>query len=135
VLFSLLAAALLPRLGPVRLSARVCALAVPVLAALALLTGERWAVPTLAEGLALTWLAVAVTVVAFLSWYAALQALGVERAAVFPGLIPVSTVAVAAALGTGSPGKVEVAGALLVCAGVVAGVCGGRAGRSARMPA
>src|SRR5258708_6588112 len=70
VCFSLLAAPLLPALGPVRVSAWACALAVPQLALACALTGEwrRMRVPTAAESAALLYVAVVLTVLAFLCW-------------------------------------------------------------------
>ncbi len=131
VLFSLLAASLLPRLGPLRLSTWVCAVAVPLLLVLGLGAGERPQTPSATELLALGWMALMVTVVAFLTWYSALGRLGIERAAVFPGLIPVSALLSAIVIGTGRFTLVGAAGAALVTAGVVTGVRSGRATVSA----
>ena len=93
VLFSLLAAAVLPHLGAVRTSAYSCALAVPMLAIGAVLVGEpaRWRLPTGSEVFSLAYLAVALTVAAFLAWFTGLRRLGVERAGLFVGVLPVAT--------------------------------------------
>jgi drug/metabolite transporter (DMT)-like permease len=64
------------------------------------------------EGTAIAYLAVAVTAIAFAAWYSGVQRLGVERAGLFAGLIPVSTLFCAAAIGTGSLGLVEALGVL-----------------------
>ncbi|WP_353850266.1 EamA family transporter [Solwaraspora sp. WMMA2065] len=76
--FSLLAAALLDRLGAVRVSAYSCGLAVPIFALAALVAGEatRWRLPTAAEAAALGYLAVILTVVGFLAWFTGLRRLG-----------------------------------------------------------
>src|SRR2546423_284826 len=79
VLFSVLAAPLLPTLGPVRVSAWTCGLAVPMLLIGAAVT-EEWRPPTLSEGLGLLYLALPLTVGAFLMWYTGLGRLGVARA-------------------------------------------------------
>ncbi|WP_405010460.1 DMT family transporter [Kitasatospora sp. NBC_01539] len=124
--FSLLAVPLLPRLGPVGVSAWVTVLAVPMFAVTAAVRDGRAALraPTGAELAALLYLAVVMTVVAFLLWYGALGRLGPERAGLFAGLVPITSALAAAVLGTGAPRAGEVAGALLVGAGVVLGVRG-----------
>jgi drug/metabolite transporter (DMT)-like permease len=118
VLFSLLAAPLLPRLGPVGVSAWTCALAVPMLGVCALAVGERPRVPTVAEAGALAYLAVVLTVGAFLLWYAGLHRLGVARAGVFVGVLPVATLVAVAALDGRLPRLAQVAGVLVVAAGL-----------------
>lgn len=124
VLFSLLAAPLLDHLGPVRVSAWACALAVPQLAVAALVTGEwhRLRVPTAAEGVALLYLAVVLTVVAFLCWYGGLRRLGVERAGMFAGLLPVAALAGTAAIDHTAPAPGALLGTLVVAAGLGAGL-------------
>jgi drug/metabolite transporter (DMT)-like permease len=123
-LFSLLAVSLLPRLGPVVLSTYVCAMAAGGLGVAAVLVDGDQALPlpSAEEGAAIAYLAVAVTAIAFVAWYSGVQRLGVERAGLFAGLIPVSTMFCAAAIGTGSLGLVEALGVLVVGAGVSLGV-------------
>jgi drug/metabolite transporter (DMT)-like permease len=123
-LFSLLAVSLLPRLGPVVLSAYACAIAAAGLGAAAVLVDGDNALPlpSSEEAAAITYLAVAVTAIAFVAWYSGVQRLGVERAGLFAGLIPVSTLLCAAAIGTGSLGLVEALGVVVVGAGVSLGV-------------
>jgi drug/metabolite transporter (DMT)-like permease len=65
---------------------------------------------------------VAVTAIAFVAWYSGVQRLGVEHAGLFAGLIPVSTLFCAAAIGTGSLSLVEALGVLVVGAGVSFGL-------------
>lgn len=119
VLFSLLAAPLLPRLGPVRVSAWTCALAVPMLGVSALVVGERPRVPTVAEVVGFGYLALVLTVGAFLLWYAGLHRLGVARAGMFVGVLPVSTLAAAALLDGRLPRLAQVLGVLIVAVGLV----------------
>ncbi|GAB2813026.1 DMT family transporter [Actinocorallia aurea] len=121
VLFSLLAVPLLPRLGAVRLSAYAVAAAVPLLAGAALLTGESFRVPSFAEGAALLYIGLVITVVAFLLWYRALGRLGADRAAPYGGLIAVSAAVSTAVVGAGLPSAAEIAGCLLVAVGVTCG--------------
>jgi drug/metabolite transporter (DMT)-like permease len=122
--FSLLAVPLLPRLGPMRVSAYSAALAVPMLVALGLLVDGRALVrvPTAGEAAALGYLAVVVTTVAFFLWYDALGRLGADRAGLLAGVLPISAVITTMVLGLGRPGAAEFAGAVLVAAGVAVGM-------------
>jgi drug/metabolite transporter (DMT)-like permease len=118
VLFSMLAAPLLPRLGPVRVSAWTCALAVPMLVVSAAVAGEHPRVPTVAEAAALAYLALVLTVGAFLLWYAGLHRLGVARAGVFVGVLPVATLGAAALLDLRAPSAPQAIGVLIVATGL-----------------
>ena len=131
VCFSLLAIPLLPRLGAVRVSAYSAAMAVPMLLGAGLVTGGRSVLRTPAwdEAAGLAYLAVVVTVGAFILWYDALGRIGADRAGLFAGLIPVSAVVTTMVLGLRTPGRAELAGALLVGLGVALGL-----GRSADRP-
>ena len=51
---------------------------------------------------ALSQLAVAVTAVVFIAWYAAMKRLGVDRIGLFNGLIPIASVTAVALVGTGT---------------------------------
>jgi drug/metabolite transporter (DMT)-like permease len=82
------------------------------------------AVPTATELAALTYLAVAVTAVVFLLWYAAVERLGVARAGLFNGLIPVTSLAAVAVVGTGEVTGTLVLGAVAVLAGLLVGLTG-----------
>jgi drug/metabolite transporter (DMT)-like permease len=123
--FSLLAAPLLAPLGAVAVSAWAALLAVPMLLATGLVLdgpGGLLRVPTVEEALGLAWLAVAVTAVAFVLWYSAVQALGVERTGLLTGVLPVSALVVAALLGTAELTPGRLAGAVLVGGGIAAGL-------------
>jgi drug/metabolite transporter (DMT)-like permease len=123
--FSLLAAPLLGPLGPVATSAWAAILAVPMLLAIGIIAdgpGDLLRAPTVEEALGLAWLAVAVTAVAFVLWYSAVQALGVERTGLLTGVLPVSALVVAALLGTAELTGGRLAGAVLVGAGIAAGL-------------
>jgi len=133
--FSLLAAPLLVPLGPVVVSAWAAILAVPMLLVSGLALdgpGGLLRMPTAEEALGLAWLAVAVTVVAFILWYSAVRTLGVERTGLLTGVLPVSALVLAAILGRADLTAGRLAGALLVGAGIAAGLlasAGSRAGR------
>jgi drug/metabolite transporter (DMT)-like permease len=124
VCFSLLALPLLPRLGPVRVSAYSAAASVPMLLATGLFVdgGAVLRVPTWGEAAGLTYLSLVVTAGAFIFWYDALVRIGADRAGLFAGLIPVSAVLTTMALGLRTPGTAELTGALLVGLGVVFGL-------------
>ena len=119
VAFSVLAAPMLPRLGVVPVSAWACILAVPMLLLASVLTGEQWRAPTLTESGALLYLALVLTVGAFLLWYSGLRRLGVERAGMFAGVLPVATLAVSAGLDGRNPGTIPLVGVALVAAALV----------------
>ena len=113
--FSLIAVPLLKRLSPMDVSAYACLLAVPMLVGWGLITdGVSPPAPTLSELAALVYLGSVVTVGGFVLWYAAIGLLGVERAGLFSGVLPISALACAAALGAG-----EITPARLAAAGVV----------------
>lgn len=124
VCFSLLAVPLLPRLGPLRVSAYSAALAAPMLLAVGLVVDGTAVLrtPTPGELAGFTYLSVVVTTVAFLLWYDGIGRLGADRAGLFAGLIPVSAVLTTVALGIDLPGPADLGGAALVAAGVVLGL-------------
>src|SRR4051794_8554362 len=80
------------------------------------------AVPTAGEAARLAWLAVVVTAIAFVLWYSAVNALGVERAGLFAGVLPVAALLCAAALGASGLTPGRLAGVLAVAAGIAAGM-------------
>jgi len=123
-LFSLLAVPLLPRLGPVVLSAYAAAAASVLLAIAAVAVEGRGALamPTVSEALALAWLSLFVTTAAFVAWYSGVARLGVERAGLFAGLIPVAALLFVALVGTGAITPAKAAGALVVGSGILLGL-------------
>jgi drug/metabolite transporter (DMT)-like permease len=122
--FSLLAVPTLPRLGPVVLSTYVCAIATLLLAGTSLwIEGvAAWPAPTLTELAAVGYLALVLTVGAFIAWYSAVDRLGVARAGLFVGLVPVSALAGGVLLGTGTLSVTGLVGTILVGCGVAFGL-------------
>jgi drug/metabolite transporter (DMT)-like permease len=122
--FSLLAVPLLPKLGPILVSAYAAAFAAPMLLAAGLLVDGTGVVrmPTAGEAVAFTYISLFITVGVFILWYDSLGRLGADRAALFNGIIPISAVVTTVALGLGTPGPADLAGAALVAAGVVIGL-------------
>jgi drug/metabolite transporter (DMT)-like permease len=138
VAFTALAAPLLRTLTPIDLSVRACGLAaVLLLAAAALLDGrDGFAVPGTGEVLAIAYLAVASTALAFVLWYRAVARLGPERTGLFSGLMPVSAALVGAAVTAAPLQAGTLLGTVLVAAGIGVGVgLSRRAGRERRVSA
>jgi drug/metabolite transporter (DMT)-like permease len=128
--FSLLAAPLLPRLGAVRVSAWSCAIAVPILAIAIPLTGERPRVPSAGELSGIVFLGLVLTVAAFVCWYTGVKGLGVERAGVFLGLVPVASLVVAAVADATMPNRWQLLGVAVVTTALVLGLTAHRERRS-----
>jgi drug/metabolite transporter (DMT)-like permease len=124
---TVLAAPLLPRLGGVTVTVYACGIAAAQLLVAAALVNmssgtEVLRTPTRTELAALLYLAVAVTAVVFLIWFAAMERLGVERLGLFNGLIPIASLIAVAISSTGTVTGVRVLGALAVLAGLVFGL-------------
>jgi len=116
--FTLLAAPLLPRLGPTRVAAWSAILAT---IQLAILTRGDVPTPTHQEAAAIAYLAIITTALAFVLWFSAVQQLGAARAGLLVGLMPIAAVAIDAALNGRTPSTADLAGTALVAAGVAFG--------------
>lgn len=116
--FTLLAAPLLPRLGPTRVAAWTAILAT---AQLALLTRGAIPTPTVTHTAAILYLALITTALAFVLWFSAVQELGSGRAGLLVGFMPIAAVAADAALNGAAPSTADLAGTALVAIGIVAG--------------
>jgi drug/metabolite transporter (DMT)-like permease len=132
VSFTLVAVPLLPACGsdnrgPLRASAYVSACSIPVLFGLAFATGGPGAVPepTAGQAAAIGYLAVAVCAGGFYLLYSALPRLGADRVGLFAGLVPFGAMGAELLLGAGTIGTADVAGAVLVAAGVAVPFAGG----------
>jgi drug/metabolite transporter (DMT)-like permease len=124
VAFTVLAAPLLRRLSPLGLSIRACALASIMLLAAATLVdrGAAFSRPGAGETLAIGYLAVASTALAFVLWYRALARLGPERTILFAGLMPISAALVGAAGTDASLRPGTLIGALVTALGLIVGL-------------
>ena len=131
--FTLLAVPVLGRLGPWGVAVHSCWIAVVLLAAIGWAVEGPAAVLTLtpAHLLAVGYLAVVVTAVAFVLWYGAVAALGPARAGLLTGVVPVAAAGLGAVVGGPVPGPLVWAGIALVGAGLALGVSGGAARRPA----
>ncbi|WP_053225672.1 DMT family transporter [Solirubrobacter soli] len=116
--FTLLAAPLLPRLGPMRVAAWAAILAT---LELAVLTRGHVPTPTTHEAAAIAYLAVITTALAFVLWFGAVQQLGAAKAGLLVGFMPIAAVTVDAALNGRTPSTADLAGTALVAAGIVYG--------------
>jgi drug/metabolite transporter (DMT)-like permease len=128
---SLLAAPVLPRLGALAVTVYVCGLAGLLMLAAAVVARLAGGPPILsapdpAQLAALAYLTVAVTALVFIAWYGAVERLGVDRAGLFNGLIPVTSLAAVALTGTGTITPVRLLAAVAVLAGVILGLSGAR---------
>ena len=131
---SLLAAPLLPRLGALAVTVYACGMAgVLLLAAAAVAHGAGGPPilrrPTAPQLAALAYLTIAITALVFIAWYGAMERLGVDRTALFNGLIPVTSLAAVALTGTGTITSLRLLGALAVLAGVLLGLSRARQSR------
>jgi drug/metabolite transporter (DMT)-like permease len=122
--FSLLAVPLLGRLRPIGVATYASALSVPILLATAAVAdgGGALVVPRLDDAAALAYLAVIVTAAAFVAWYSAIDRVGAARAGLFAGLVPIAALVTSAAIGLTLITPLRLAGALVVCGGVILGV-------------
>jgi drug/metabolite transporter (DMT)-like permease len=131
--FSLLAAPHLGPLGPLAVSAYACLFAVPMLAVWSLIAdGPSLPLPSSEEAAAIAYLGVAVTTIGFVAWYTAVGLLGVERAGLFSGVLPVSALVCSAALGVADVTPQRLAAVAVVAAGITLGM---RAGTPRPAPA
>ena len=135
--FSLLAAPHLDRLGPLAVSAYACLFALPMLAVWSVVAGgPDLPAPTAGELTAIVYLGAGVTAGGFVAWYAAVGILGVERAGLFSGVLPVSALACSAALGVAAISPARFVGVAVVVAGITLGVrAGSRAPVREHVPA
>jgi drug/metabolite transporter (DMT)-like permease len=94
-----------------------------LLAAAAVLDGaDGFAVPGAGEAVAIGYLAVASTAVAFVLWYRAVAHLGADRAGLFAGLMPVSAALVGAAVTAATLRPGTLIGTVLAGAGLAVGL-------------
>ena len=115
--FTLLAAPLLPRLGPTRTAAWAAWIATVQLA----LIHPHFPAPTHTEAAAILYLALLSTALAFVLWFGAVQRLGADRAGLLVGLMPVAAVITDTLLNGRAPSPADLAGTALVATGVAYG--------------
>jgi drug/metabolite transporter (DMT)-like permease len=120
--FTLLAVGVVARLGGFAVATWCCLLAAGLGALGAVVLDGTWRLPTVGEALALLVLAALVTAVGFCLWYRAVSRLGPDRAGVLVGLMPVSGLLVAIAVGSQPARLVPCIGVAIVTAGCILGL-------------
>jgi drug/metabolite transporter (DMT)-like permease len=80
------------------------------------------AAPTAREAIALGYMAAIVTAGGFVAWYGSIARLGVERAGLFSGVLPVTALFTGALLGHADITTGRIAGIAVVAAGITAGL-------------
>ena len=122
--FTLLALPVLGRLGPWGVSVHAVWIAALMLTVIGLTTEGPSAAGSITAGqwLAIGYLALMVTAVAFLLWYSAVRALGSGRAALLTGVAPAAAAVSGAVLGAGMPGVPVWLGILVVITGLGIGL-------------
>ena len=126
--FTLLAIPVLGRHGPWGVSVHATWLATVMFAVLAMAREGPTAVTRLSgpDWLAVGYLAVAVTAVAFVLWYSSVRRLGASRAGLLTGVAPVAAAATGVLLGGPAPRPLVWAGMAVVAVGLALGLTGGK---------
>ena len=124
--FTLLAIPVLGRHGPWGVSVHTTWIAAVIFAAIGLVHEGPGAAARLGtrDWLAVGYLAVAVTAVAFVMWYSSVGRLGASRAGLLTGVAPVAAAAVGVLLGGPAPRPLVWAGLAVVAAGLALGLRG-----------
>jgi drug/metabolite transporter (DMT)-like permease len=122
--FTLLAVPVLGRHGPWGVSVHTTWLATVAFAVLGIAADGPGAVGRLdaSDLLALAYLAVAVTAVAFVLWYSCVRRLGAGRAGLLTGVAPVAAAWIGVPLGDGLPSTAVWGGIALIATGLAVGV-------------
>lgn len=121
--FSLLAVPHLARLGSLAVSTYACLFAVPMLAAWSLIAdGATLPLPDADQAAAIAYLGLGVTGLGFVCWYSAVGLLGVERAGLFSGVLPVSALVCSVVLGVAEITPERLLAVAVVAGGVTLGV-------------
>jgi len=122
--FTLLAVPVLGRHGPVGVSVHATWIAAVMFAVLALRIEGVSAATTfdLGDVLAIGYLAVAVTAVAFILWYSCVQSIGSGRAGLLTGVAPMAAAAIGVPVTGVVPGPAVWAGVALIAVGLAFGL-------------
>ncbi|HWG65182.1 MAG TPA: DMT family transporter [Streptosporangiaceae bacterium] len=122
--FTLLAIPVLGRHGPWGVSVHATWLAAVIFAGLSLLREGPGAVTDLrgADWLAISYLAIAVTALAFVMWYTSVGRLGASRAGLLTGVAPIAAAGAGLLLGGPAPKPLVWAGIAVVATGLALGL-------------
>ncbi len=118
---TLLAVPVLRRLGPIGVTVHSCWIAAVQLTVVSVIVdgADAVAAPSPPVFLAIGYLAVIVTALAFVLWYFAVQRLGASTAGLFAGLIPLSAAVSGMVVGLTTISPAVLGGAVLVGTGIV----------------
>ncbi|HEV7717310.1 MAG TPA: EamA family transporter [Steroidobacteraceae bacterium] len=97
------------------------------LTAAALISGQRFSMPSLPAGSALLMMSIGGSVLAYLLWNAGIAKVGPARAAIFLNLVPVASMLISTTLGTPPSHAQLLGGALVIGAVTFSALPGGRA--------
>jgi drug/metabolite transporter (DMT)-like permease len=125
--FTLLAVPVLGRHGPEGVSVHTTWIAATMFAVIALST-EGWSATTafdVGDLLAIAYLAVGVTAVAFILWYSCVHRLGAGRAGLLTGIAPIAAAAIGIPVTGTMPGAAVWAGIALIAVGLAVGLGAG----------
>jgi drug/metabolite transporter (DMT)-like permease len=122
--FTLLAVPLLGRHGPAGVSVHSTWIAASIFAVLAIGTEGWWAAGTfdMADILAIGYLAVGVTAIAFILWYSCVHYLGAGRAGLLTGIAPIAAAAIGVPVTGAIPGPAVWAGVMVIAVGLAVGL-------------
>jgi drug/metabolite transporter (DMT)-like permease len=125
--FTLLAVPVLGRHGPHGVSVHTTWIAAAMFAVLGMGTESLWAASTfdVADVLAIAYLAVGVTAVAFILWYSCVRSLGTGRAGLLTGVAPTAAAAIGIPVTGAMPAAPVWAGIALIAAGLAIGMGAG----------
>ncbi|MCT7658097.1 DMT family transporter [Mycobacterium deserti] len=122
--FTLLAVPVLSRHGPAGVSVHTTWIAALMFAVLGLASEGVWAIADLDgdDALAIAYLAIGVTAVAFVLWYSCVRSLGAGRAGLLTGVAPIAAAAIGVPVTGATPAAGVWAGIALIVAGLIIGV-------------
>jgi drug/metabolite transporter (DMT)-like permease len=125
--FTLLAVPVLGRHGPEGVSVHTTWLAAAMFTVLAICTEGCWAVRAFDIGdmLAIGYLAVGVTAVAFVLWYSCVRTLGAGRAGLLTGVAPIAAAAIGVPVTGAMPATAVWTGIALIAVGLAVGLGAG----------
>ncbi len=128
--FTLLAVPVLGTHGPVGVSVHTTWIAAVMFGVVALVTEGNSAATIFDAGdlLAIAYLAVGVTAVAFILWYSCVHELGAARAGLLTGIAPIAAAAIGAAITGAHPGPAVWSGVTLIAVGLAIGMGTDRSG-------
>ena len=133
--FTLLAVPVLRRHGPEGVSVHATWIATAIFAVIAIHTEGIWAASSfdVGDALAIGYLAVGVTAVAFILWYSCVRSLGAGRAGLLTGIAPIAAALIGMPVTGAVPGAAVWVGIALIAVGLAFGLGSGSRATLKRM--